>query len=355
MRAAAKALRSGEPALLLLGRAGAARDAASSSPAGSRPRPARRMLAQTFNRRIERGAGRVSVERIPYPVEQALAALKGFKHIVLVGQPRAGRVLRLSRQAEPAGAEGHAVHHPGRRTTRTSSHALEWLADELGATRDSRSSRRATRRRRSPTGAITPATLAQSLGALIPENAIVVRRGRLDRPRLLPADAARASAHLAAEHGRLDRHRHAAGDRRGGRLPGPQGDQPPGRRQRDVHDAGAVDAGAREPRRHHGDLRQPLLRDPARTSWRTSARRMSAARRSTCSTSAAPTSTSSRWRAAWACRASASTTMDGFNTRAGARPGDAGAVSGRGDAGVSVMLRAATGDFRPFSGRIGNI
>ena len=52
------------------------------------------------------------------------------------------------------------------------------------------------------------------------------RRGRYRRARLLPADAQRAAARLAAEHGRLDRHRHAAGDRRGGRLPGPQGGEP---------------------------------------------------------------------------------------------------------------------------------
>src|SRR5947209_12730947 len=43
------------------------------------------MLGQTFNRRMERRAGRISIERIPYPVDQALKTLEGLKHIVLVG------------------------------------------------------------------------------------------------------------------------------------------------------------------------------------------------------------------------------------------------------------------------------
>jgi hypothetical protein len=34
---------------------------------------------------MERGAGRISIDRIPYPVEQALKTLEGVKHIVLVG------------------------------------------------------------------------------------------------------------------------------------------------------------------------------------------------------------------------------------------------------------------------------
>jgi acetolactate synthase-1/2/3 large subunit len=55
-------------------------------------------------------------------------------------------------------------------------HALEWLADELGA-RDAPIESAAYAPPQAATGAITPATLAQSVGALIPENGIVVDEG----------------------------------------------------------------------------------------------------------------------------------------------------------------------------------
>ncbi len=44
-----------------------------------------RLFSQVFNSRIERGAGRVPVTKIPYPVDMALACLKDFDHMILVG------------------------------------------------------------------------------------------------------------------------------------------------------------------------------------------------------------------------------------------------------------------------------
>ena len=82
---------------------------------------------------MERGAGRVPIERIPYPVEQALKTLEGVKHIVLAGSrvpvaffaypdkpsllaPKDTQFTTLAKEDEDI------------------VHALEWLADELGAT-----------------------------------------------------------------------------------------------------------------------------------------------------------------------------------------------------------------------------
>ena len=61
-------LRSGEPTLLLLsgealGERGLALADAIAMKTGAR------LLAPTFNRRIERGAGRVAIECLPYPVD----------------------------------------------------------------------------------------------------------------------------------------------------------------------------------------------------------------------------------------------------------------------------------------------
>ena len=44
-----------------------------------------RIIAQGSNARIQRGAGRVPIERLPYPVDQALAVLKDVRHLILVG------------------------------------------------------------------------------------------------------------------------------------------------------------------------------------------------------------------------------------------------------------------------------
>ena len=80
----AKALRSGEPAMLMLtglavrerGLALAGRIATATGA---------RVIAQGSNARIQRGAGRVPIERLPYPVDQALAVLKDVRHLILVG------------------------------------------------------------------------------------------------------------------------------------------------------------------------------------------------------------------------------------------------------------------------------
>jgi len=43
------------------------------------------LLAQTSNRRIDRGAGRVAVNKLPYPVDHALETLKDYEAVILLG------------------------------------------------------------------------------------------------------------------------------------------------------------------------------------------------------------------------------------------------------------------------------
>jgi len=170
---AARALRSGEPAVLLI-TGPALREKGLELAGRIAAKTGARILAQTFNRRMERGAGRVPIERIPYPVEQALKTLEGVKHIVLAGSrvpvaffaypdkpsllaPKDTQFTTLAKEDEDI------------------VHALEWLADELGATQPVEGSKYDPPRL--ATGRIEAATLAQSLGALIPANAIVVDEG----------------------------------------------------------------------------------------------------------------------------------------------------------------------------------
>jgi acetolactate synthase-1/2/3 large subunit len=174
VKEAAKALRSGEPAVLLLTGL-ALREKGLELGARIAAKTGARLLAQTFNRRMERGAGRISVERIPYPVEQALAMLAGVKHIVLVGSK--APVAFFAYPDKPSKlAPDDCQFVTLARPEEDCVHALEWLADELGAAQQpielSKLAPPAPAR-----GKIDAATIAQSLGALIPENAIVVDEG----------------------------------------------------------------------------------------------------------------------------------------------------------------------------------
>jgi acetolactate synthase-1/2/3 large subunit len=174
VKEAARVLRSGEPALLLLTGL-ALREKGLELAARIAAKTGCRMLAQTFNRRMERGAGRVSVERIPYPVDQALKTLEGVKHIVLVGSR-----IPVAFFAYPDKPSLLAPKDTQFTTLSTieedSVHALEWLCDELGA-----SAQPIEPSKYGPmplaTGKIDSLTLAQSIGALIPDNGIVVDEG----------------------------------------------------------------------------------------------------------------------------------------------------------------------------------
>ena len=102
VRAAADAIRSGENTVLMLG--GAALRGRALEAAGRIARATGvRLISETSNRRIERGRTRTPVDRLPYPIDLAVAKLKDARRLVLAGA-RAGGLLRLSGQAQPAGA-----------------------------------------------------------------------------------------------------------------------------------------------------------------------------------------------------------------------------------------------------------
>jgi len=134
-----------------------------------------KLLSQTSNARWQRGAGRVSVERIPYPLDQALALLAPLDYVVLVGAkaPVAffaypGRPSQLT----PEGCEILTLARP----EEDSLQALQSLVDELDAGNAAPVVEKGFRPE-PPTGALTPETIGQSVAALMPENAIVVDEG----------------------------------------------------------------------------------------------------------------------------------------------------------------------------------
>ena len=168
---AAKALRSGEPCLILV--TGRAVRADGLELAGKiAAKCGARIMAQGSNARTQRGRGRVSVERIPYVVDQALKVLAGLRHVILVGSKMPVAFFAYPDKPSllsPPDAVGHVLACPDEDLIG----ALEALADEVGA----RSTPAPVTNEPPPppaTGAITPEALGASLAAMLPENAIVV-------------------------------------------------------------------------------------------------------------------------------------------------------------------------------------
>ncbi len=170
--AAARILLSGEPTLLLLG--GAACFAGPLAAAGRiAARTGCAVMTEFYVPRLERGAGRVNVPRVPYAVDAAVAALARFRHILLIGATDP-----VSFFAYPA--------KPGRQAP-PGCHVMQVAAvgDDLEAAlhtlvdaTDAAGRAPALEARQAPgplpAGAITPDGIARVIAALLPENAIVI-------------------------------------------------------------------------------------------------------------------------------------------------------------------------------------
>lgn len=168
--AAAAALRSGEPALLLLGGAalqeGALFDAARvAAGAGAR------ISAPTFFARLPRGAGRVALERLPYPIDQAVAFMQGVRHVILAGADAPVAFFAYPGKPSwltPEGAQLHVLARPEHDLP----DALARLAEAVGGTTKPCVQERSLLDL--PTGALTPEAVCQAVAALLPEGCVVV-------------------------------------------------------------------------------------------------------------------------------------------------------------------------------------
>jgi acetolactate synthase-1/2/3 large subunit len=129
------------------------------------------LMAQGSNARLQRGAGRVAVNRVPFPVDQALEVLKPYKHIILVGAKAPVAFFAYPNKPSVL-TQPECQIHTLTTLEHDSVHALEWLAEEVGAGARTAILQGASRPDR-PTGALTKESIAAALGALLPENAIV--------------------------------------------------------------------------------------------------------------------------------------------------------------------------------------
>ncbi|HEX5078254.1 MAG TPA: acetolactate synthase large subunit, partial [Geminicoccaceae bacterium] len=168
--AVAEILCRGEPTLLFMtgaalsepGLAAAGRIAAAT---GAMP------LTQMSNRRIERGAGRVPVDRLRYPVDQAQGQLARFRHVILVGTGEPTAFFAYPGKPSLLAPE-NAVVHTLARPQDDLVDALERLADRVGASGmipevapfDPPPA---------PTGRLTGDKIAAALAGTLPEGGIV--------------------------------------------------------------------------------------------------------------------------------------------------------------------------------------
>jgi acetolactate synthase-1/2/3 large subunit len=168
--AAVKVLRAEGPTVLLLSGL-ALREHALNLAGRIAKKTGARLLAQTSNARIQRGAGRVAIDRVPYPVDQALAMLKDVRNVVLVGAKAPVAFFAYPNKPSVMTPEGCAIHTLAT-PAEDAVHALEWLADELGAT-GTPAPVEPAKQPELPSGAITLDGLAAAIGALLPDQAIV--------------------------------------------------------------------------------------------------------------------------------------------------------------------------------------
>ncbi len=168
---AMRALDGSEPAVIFAGGGVLESAEALARLAGIAARTGAAVLAPTSNRRIERGAGRAPIERLPYQVDMALGTLSRFRRAVLI--EAAPPVAFFAYPGRPslllpedcvvtilAGADGDGPA------------AVAALADALGAARAPAAD--APRPEAPEPGAITPEALARAVAAALPEGAIVV-------------------------------------------------------------------------------------------------------------------------------------------------------------------------------------
>ena len=131
------------------------------------------LFSEWSNARLERGAGRVSINRVPYPIDAALKVLEPYKRIVLMGARAPigffaypGKPAILTRK----GADILALADVGSDLTV----AMTALLDATGSAQSAPANLAKAKLPKRPNGAINLDALAALIARAIPENGIVV-------------------------------------------------------------------------------------------------------------------------------------------------------------------------------------
>jgi len=170
VEAAARALEAGGKILLMLGTR-ALREEALLEAGKIVAKTGARISAEVTNGRLQRGAGRVAIERMPYPIAQALESTQGVTHLILVGARAPVAFFAYPGKPSllyPPEAEVITLASPGE----DARDALERLVERLGASKSIPALN--SRNRPAPSGsALNPGSIGAILCRYLPDNAIV--------------------------------------------------------------------------------------------------------------------------------------------------------------------------------------
>ncbi len=162
-----------------------------------------RLLCDTFAPRVDLGAGRVPVERLPYFGEMIAAFLADLEQLVLVGAKPPVSFFAYPGKPSwclPAGCALSYLAHPHEDSAR----ALSDLADAIGAPASAAVARMPLDLPPLPTGSLGPRSIAQAIAHLSPDDAIFADESATASVALLPVLAsARPHTHLALAGGSI--------------------------------------------------------------------------------------------------------------------------------------------------------
>lgn len=134
------------------------------------------ILGDTFLTRIERGRNRPSLTRVPYFGEVAVQAFERFQHIIRVGAKEPVSFFAYPERPSrliPESTQCHLFAEPHEDIVA----AVAALSDRLGVPKRVAPAQAPPEPPDRPTGTLTFEGVAQSIGATLPEGAIIVNEG----------------------------------------------------------------------------------------------------------------------------------------------------------------------------------
>lgn len=172
VREAAKALRNGKNTLILLGNFALRANALEIASLIAQSTGAR-ILAQQSNGRIERGAGRVAINRVLYRVDDALADLSDVEQVVLLGAKIPVAFFAYPGKPSTFLPQDCAVVDYASEAD-DQLYALQALADELNIPESMQPLLNQRGEKIMPTGTLDDDKISAIIASLLPENAIIV-------------------------------------------------------------------------------------------------------------------------------------------------------------------------------------
>jgi len=165
----AEVLRSGESAVLLLGK-GVTRERGLRAASRISVATGAKVFVETFPARFERGEGLPAIDRLGYLAEQVQWQLTDVKHLILVGSKAPVSFFAYPGKASELTPDGCKVHTLAPLGSDTAD-ALDRLADDVAA--DAEPVLQQASRPALPSGVITAQNWAEVVGALLPAGAII--------------------------------------------------------------------------------------------------------------------------------------------------------------------------------------